>query len=353
MQGWSHHIPVQPATPTGNLTNWPYVIPASLFPPHFWAGVKADLSDVAVSLADNTRLPCVVVHPNQPGSHANIYTKASPLSAGAPLLKVHYGNPDASTVAANHAFGQHAVFNADCRMFTPDGLGNDLTSFLNHLTPFGSPSVADVAGPIPGSFGTSLNGSSQYGTSPTSVPTAVPVSILASFKAGNTTSNHVVAGIFDTADASVDSMHLNWDGSITDRIRATVTSADAASVSDSASSFTTASYFRGGAVFTTTTNRRSFLNGVIGSASGSFRQAAGLDLISVGALQTNSASLFALGDVSAVSIWTAALSQEFMSYDAAMYGNPVTFYTIGEPTPNIPAGAAKGGLSLSMGLRLG
>lgn len=169
--GYVGYDTITPANPASSLTDFVYVLNANLLSTTWWANVKSDGGDVQVyNSSTEDRLP-VYLHNWNYGANTGLifFGFTGTKSTSSESIRIYAGNSGNSQPAAGDAYGQYAVFPSHFYGYWPDGLGNDLTSYGNNLTSVGSPTVGGVAGPISGSLGTQLNGTSQYGRASTAL----------------------------------------------------------------------------------------------------------------------------------------------------------------------------------------
>jgi hypothetical protein len=320
--------------PPGALTDFTHIIQLGDMSSEWWAAVDDDGSDIRVTKGDDTQVPCDVIRfvDGSPGSGIIAVKWSSTLaSSGTQQYKVSVGTGDALP-AVDSEFGQYAAYNSGWRAFWPSGLGNDRTSFGNHLTPVGSPTVGGTAGPIDGSIASDLV-TSQYGTSTVSVPNAAPWSFFGSGNSDTDTARKVVVAV-GTSDASSESWYLSFNGSATgDPIELFVD--DGASGTDftrTSTGYTTGAYYRAAAVINSNTDRHAFVGGGSKGSDTSSLSPDGATTIVVGAEPDTFGQTWD-GDLSLISIHTVGRSDDWVAYDANMLSaddpDQDSFYTYG------------------------
>ncbi len=203
---------ITPVNPSSSLTGWFYVVNANALSASWWANVKPDGGDIRAHKEDGTRLP-VYLHnwdyANQTGLILIGWSGVK--STSSESIRIYAGNASNSQPAANASYGQYEVFPATLRAFYPEGGGNDVTSYANHQTMYGSPTVGGVSGPIAGSKGTDYNGSTQYGSkSSASISSTYPATVLASINTDTVSGGHDFANLVGSGNGHY--LGLNQSG---------------------------------------------------------------------------------------------------------------------------------------------
>lgn len=338
--GWAGYTEITLTNPASALTDFTYLLNLNMMPSAWWSAVQGG-GDVRVTDASNNLLPLDPISFTDSGSSGSgLHAfKFSPASSGTQKVRIWAGKSGESQPAVGDTYGQYNAYDANTRGFWPLGGGNDRTSFVNHLTMTGSPSVGGAAGPIDGTTATDLDGSTQFGVTAVSVPTAAPLTFMAMGKTDSLTADQCPVSIGDTATGS-DAFYLTWRGGAGgDPIRAeTLRSAAANAVSPTG--FTTA-WHHGTARYASATSRDAAIDGSFGSANTTSLAPLSLDSIGIGLLRRSSNTFLFNGLLAFASIHTVALSNDWVAYHAAMLDpddpDQSSFY--GSPTW-VPAASA-------------
>lgn len=331
--GFAGYDTITPANPAGALTDFFYILNLNLLSSTWWANVKSDGGDVHVyNDATGDRLPVYLHNWNYGANTGLLFFKfTGTKSTSSESVRIYAGNASESQPAAGDAYGQYAVFPSTLRGLWPDGLGNDLTSYANHATSFGSPTVGGVAGPVSGSLATDLDGADDHGVCTASVPASNPCTILASGNHDNVTAQ-VYPLLVSNSGSGTPYYGQEWRGNIAgDPIRAIINTGSFVAA-PSATGYTAGTWHRGAALFSTSTNRQGGINGTLGTAETSARTTSSVNQIILGAFKTTGAAgnLFN-GKLAFAAIFAQALSADWIAYDSAMLaaGTQSGFYTAG------------------------
>jgi hypothetical protein len=349
MIGWSHSVSVTPDEPAGDLTDFAFVVPIPLLPAEWIAAAKPDMGDVRVTLADGvTEVPCYV---HRPGSGGLVFFKHSPLAAGAGTIRLHAGNASASasTPAAGDPNGRFACFDGGFYGYWPDGLGNDLTSRLNHLTAVGSPPAANATNaPFAGAFSTLLDGATQYG-----VATATPISGQPIYMSalGRSASLTAAQTPISCASSAGNNQFLMLEfrgddaGPPADPIRAFDYDNVDFGAPRSAVGYQQNVWTVGTAEFASSSSRTARINGGNAASDASPNvDPIGVNRIGVGALVQATPNGFFNGRLAFAQIHNVVRGANWDAYSAAMLLDPSAFYSIGSV---VITGEATGGVSYS------
>ncbi len=337
--GWSGYDTITPVNPGSGLTDFTFIVNLGALSATFWSSVKSDGGDIIVSDASNTQVPLDVISftAGSPGSGI-IAFKSSPASSGSQPLRIWAGNSGASQPAANATYGQYNAYPSTRKAFYWNGGGNDRTSYLNHLTMTGSPTVGGAAGAFNSSLATDYNGSTQYGLATASIP-VIPMTMLASGRPSNATVDTSPVSVAQTSAAS--RLLIQYSGAqVGDPIRARSTNATSTTAeASSATGYSANVYSRAVAVFGSTTSRFAGIDGTLGTQDTTSNVPVSMDNIGIGCTFRNgSLGLPFAGRIAFAEVHTVALSTAWISYDKLMHlpanASQSDFYTFGGWTSN-------------------
>lgn len=334
MQGWSHHVSVTPDSPAANLTDFPFVLSGNLLPAHFWANVKSDLGDVRATTSAGVQIPCYVHRYDYVANKAVIFVKNSPLASGTLPFRIHYGNASATTPAVDDDYGQYECFNSTIRAYYPEGLGDDVTSFLNHQTLIGTPDVGAVDGPIDGSAATLLDGSTQFGRSDISVPTAPPLYFSTMARPANDTASANTM-VVQNSGTDVDALAMLFAGAtVGDPVQVGATGGGAFVGANTTTGYDANTWYNAAASFIASNSRAIWLNGGSAGTSATNRVPVGLNRITIGGFAGTTVVAQFPGRLAFTQVHTHQRDINWAAYEYAMLSNQATFYAVGTETSN-------------------
>lgn len=321
--GYAGYDTVTLPNPATGLINFTYVLDLSQLSASWWSNVKSDGGDIQVYSHFGARLPAYLHNWGYSANSGQLYfsyTGGKPAS-GSDSVRIYAGNANESQPAADDAYGQYNAFPSHLRAFYPDGGGNDVTRYVNHLGMSGSPTVGGSTGWFNGEKSTTYNESSQYGLSSISVPTGVPLTLLASVYRNNTASNKYAMMVCSSSSSNEFGIRAN--SSTNEGVsRAAGTARFFTNSTVSANTWT-----RIGAQFISATSRYQLRNGSPGTQSTSSSTPTSINLISVGASYNLSGGSFWGGRLANLQLHTVAVSNAWAAYDYSMLSSQSSFYT--------------------------
>jgi hypothetical protein len=328
---WSTYWKATPVNPTNNISGFTSYIQLSRLP-GLAAIAKADGSDIRVADDSGNQLPCDLM-PWYNTGNGLLFFKINKFTSDQPI-RVYAGNPSASFEPATGTYGQYATYTAVA--FYPSGGGDNRTSTGLNLTMVSANPGDTVFSNIDGRSTAFTTG---YGT--VSEVDGTPLSFIA---LGNSLSATLEQSAINLTAPSNTNRHwsLGWDGALaSDPIAARVHSA-ASSVTKATSTgtYSTGVYHHGAAVFTSSTSRVAYSNGVSGQVEITSNIPNLIGRLCVGALRTTSSQFNFSGYLANVAFYSSALSTDYIQYDynqlnqSSFWGTWTQFSTSTGSTPN-------------------
>jgi hypothetical protein len=253
-------------------------------------------------------------------------------------LHVWVGEPDA-TAHADPTQAYPASLRGFWPLATDDATGLlDRTSYNNDLTADAVTTLAGIDGPLPGTKGTPLDGSTQGFEASASLPPRSPLTQLGFLRPSNDTGRHTLMTISDTGDTD------RYVGTYLDGLTAN----DPCAIGVNANTLAQATAFSSGVDFAANTwyqviginaainSRKAGLNGGnFGATDTGTRNTEVCNVITLGKFRTSSgSSLRMTGSICLPQLWTVELSNAWIAYSYLNIADSATFYGSPTWTPN-------------------
>ncbi len=201
---WSGYDTVVPILPTGELTDFAYLVNLGQMSPSWWSAVKSDGGDIRASKEDNTQLAVDVIEFDYTGQVGIIAVGFSGVkSTGiSESLRIYAGQPYASLPAPTDTYGSYRAYPNHLVAFYPHGAGLDRTISGNNLSVMvGSLIEKDSNGSISGSKSTSYSG--QFCDAQGSgIPSTQPFTLMGLGQIPSTTANRDFLVLANTGSAN-------------------------------------------------------------------------------------------------------------------------------------------------------